>query len=148
MALENAAFVDGLVITNPTGSDSISQGDDHIRLIKKVLKATFPDADAAQTLFPPSGFSASLTAGTLATGSLTKMPFGTEVFDIKAEYDPSKLDWFIDNYADYNTKKIYILKMQINYSDGFDLMDQLRGGEWDAEESIKEYMYEVDYFSN
>ena len=67
---------------------------------------------------------------------------------LKAEYDPSKLDWFNDKYADYSTKKIYILKIQINYSDGFDLMDQLRGGEWDAEESIKEYMYEVDYFSN
>ena len=89
MALENAAFVDGLVITNPTGSDSISQGDDHIRLIKKVLKATFPDADAAQSLFPPSGFCASLTAGSLASGSTDKMPFGTEDFDIKGEYDNS-----------------------------------------------------------
>ena len=47
MALESATYVDGLVITNPTGSDSISQGDDHIRLIKKVLKNTFPDAASA-----------------------------------------------------------------------------------------------------
>ena len=47
MALESATYIDGLVITNPTGSDSISQGDDHIRLIKKVLKNTFPDATAA-----------------------------------------------------------------------------------------------------
>ena len=37
MALESASYIDGLVITNPTGSDSISQGDDHIRLIKTVL---------------------------------------------------------------------------------------------------------------
>ena len=64
---------------------------------------------------------------------------------LKDEYNS---DWFIDKYADYNTEKIYILKIQINYSDGFDLMDQLRGGEWDAEESIKEYMYEVDYFKS
>ena len=47
MALESATYIDGLVIINPTGSDSISQGDDHIRLIKKVLKNTFPDATAA-----------------------------------------------------------------------------------------------------
>ena len=87
MALENAAFVDGLVITNPTGSDSISQGDDHIRLIKKVLKATFPDADAVQSLFAPSGFCASLTAGTLPNGSTDKIPFGTQDFDISSEYD-------------------------------------------------------------
>jgi len=103
MALENAAFVDGLVITNPTGSDSISQGDDHIRLIKKVLKATFPDADAAQTLFPPSGFSASLTAGTLANGTVTKMPFDIEVFDIKAEYDTS-----LYRFTPTNAGKYYI----------------------------------------
>ena len=47
MALESATYIDGLVITNPTGSDSISQGDDHIRLIKKVLKNTFPNATSA-----------------------------------------------------------------------------------------------------
>tara|TARA_R110000824_G_scaffold159936_2_gene334540 strand:- start:273 stop:857 length:585 start_codon:yes stop_codon:yes gene_type:complete len=46
MALESATYIDGLVITNPAGSDSISQGDDHIRLIKKVLKNTFPDASS------------------------------------------------------------------------------------------------------
>jgi hypothetical protein len=43
MALESASFVSGLVSTNPTGSDSISQGDDHLRLIKTVTKATFPN---------------------------------------------------------------------------------------------------------
>ena len=47
MALESAPYIDGLVITNPTGSDSISQGDEHIRLIKKVLKNTFPNATSA-----------------------------------------------------------------------------------------------------
>ena len=47
MALETGTYVDDLVITNPTGSDSISVGDDHIRLIKKVLKNTFPNADSA-----------------------------------------------------------------------------------------------------
>ena len=92
MALENAAFVDGLVITNPTGSDSISQGDDHIRLIKKVLKATFPDADAAQSLFPKSGFYATMSAGTLVNGSEVKQAFNVDTgtgFDLNAEYDTS-----------------------------------------------------------
>jgi len=92
MALENAAFVDGLVITNPTGSDSISQGDDHIRLIKKVLKATFPDADAAQSLFPKSGFYATMSNGTLVNGSEVKQAFDTDTgtgFDLNTEYDTS-----------------------------------------------------------
>lgn len=47
MALESASFISGLVDTNPTGTDAISQGDDHLRLIKTVLKNTFPNADEA-----------------------------------------------------------------------------------------------------
>ena len=47
MALESATYIDGLVTSNPTGSDNISQGDEHIRLIKTVLKNTLPDATAA-----------------------------------------------------------------------------------------------------
>jgi hypothetical protein len=48
MGLESAAFISGLVATNPVGAtDSIAQGDDHIRLVKSVLQATFPNASAA-----------------------------------------------------------------------------------------------------
>tara|TARA_B100000315_G_C14488769_1_gene546513 strand:+ start:45 stop:788 length:744 start_codon:yes stop_codon:yes gene_type:complete len=47
MALESATYISGLVAANPPGTDAISQGDDHIRLIKTVLKASLPNADAA-----------------------------------------------------------------------------------------------------
>ena len=47
MALESASYISGLVATNPSGSDSISQGDDHLRLIKDVLKTSLPDVDQA-----------------------------------------------------------------------------------------------------
>ena len=47
MALETGSYVSDLVQTNPTGTDPKSQGDDHLRLIKQVLRNTFPDADAA-----------------------------------------------------------------------------------------------------
>lgn len=61
MALEAATFVGDFVTANPPGTDSKSQGDDHLRLIKAVLQATFPlatgalkfssvDAGAADTL--------------------------------------------------------------------------------------------------
>lgn len=43
MALESATYINQLVQTNPTLSDPKSQGDDHIRLIKKVLQDTFPN---------------------------------------------------------------------------------------------------------
>ena len=47
MSLESGTYLDDLVNTNPTASDNVSQGDDHLRLIKKVLKNSFPSVDAA-----------------------------------------------------------------------------------------------------
>lgn len=49
MGLEVATFLSGLVSSNPVGAtDSRRAGDDHIRLMKTVLLATFPDFDQAQ----------------------------------------------------------------------------------------------------
>jgi len=44
MALESGTFISDLVITNPPGGDQVRQGDDHVRLVKSVLKNTFPNA--------------------------------------------------------------------------------------------------------
>jgi hypothetical protein len=43
MALESTTYINGLVATNPTGTDPKSQGDDHIRLVKSAIKNTFPN---------------------------------------------------------------------------------------------------------
>lgn len=45
MGLETATYVASLVATNPPSSDKKKQGDDHLRLIKGALLATFPNAD-------------------------------------------------------------------------------------------------------
>lgn len=42
MSLETATYIHQLNPTNPSGSDKIKDGDDHIRMIKAALKATFP----------------------------------------------------------------------------------------------------------
>lgn len=42
MATEVATYLDDLDPTLPSGSDSRKEGDDHLRLLKTVLKATFP----------------------------------------------------------------------------------------------------------
>lgn len=47
MALESATFVSSLDATNPPGTDKKKQGDDHLRLVKSVMKATFPNAGKA-----------------------------------------------------------------------------------------------------
>lgn len=44
MGLEAATYINDLVITNPLSSDLRRQGDDHLRLIKTVLKTTLPNA--------------------------------------------------------------------------------------------------------
>lgn len=42
MGLETGSFINDLVTSNPTFDDPKAQGDDHMRLIKAVAKATFP----------------------------------------------------------------------------------------------------------
>lgn len=49
MALESATYISDLVSTNPTSSDNLSQGDDHLRLLKSTIKATFPNVSGAVT---------------------------------------------------------------------------------------------------
>ena len=44
MGLEAATFIDGLNSSWPLGTDSATLGDDHLRLIKSVLKNVFPGA--------------------------------------------------------------------------------------------------------
>lgn len=50
MALENVTFINSLNPSNPTGVDKVSEGDDHIRNIKKALVASFPNVDGPVTL--------------------------------------------------------------------------------------------------
>lgn len=47
MGLETATTIEELVSSNPDPSDNVSQGDDHLRLIKEVLKTTFPGSGGA-----------------------------------------------------------------------------------------------------
>ena len=52
MGLETGTYVNDLVATNPLGAtDPVADGDNHIRLIKSVLKGTFLNAIATIT-FP------------------------------------------------------------------------------------------------
>lgn len=51
--LTGAKYINALVATNPVGgSDTVDQGDDHLRGIKNVLKQTFPNLDGPVTPTP------------------------------------------------------------------------------------------------
>ena len=47
MGLESATYISQLSATNPLATDPISQGDDHLRLIKSVLQSQFSSLGAA-----------------------------------------------------------------------------------------------------
>jgi microcystin-dependent protein len=49
MPIESASYVNQLNSAYPAATDGVKEGDDHIRLVKKVLKDTFPNLDAAVT---------------------------------------------------------------------------------------------------
>lgn len=49
MALESSTYINGLVVTNPTSSDNVGDGDNHIRLLKSTIKETFPSVTGAVT---------------------------------------------------------------------------------------------------
>lgn len=50
MALDNANFIAELSITDPPGTDPLSQGDDHIRTTKRATQQSFPNIDKAVTI--------------------------------------------------------------------------------------------------
>ena len=50
MALETATYINGLVATNPVATDGLAQADDHLRLIKATIKATFPNITGPVTV--------------------------------------------------------------------------------------------------
>ena len=64
MGLEAASHIDELVASNPVGAtDPKSAGDDHIRMIKTILKTDFPDVDEPVGTVHPKATAPSLTLG-------------------------------------------------------------------------------------
>lgn len=63
MPLEQATTISQLDEQWPSGGDSVDRGDDHIRLVKSVLKGTFPGPDG-------KGFSIPLTVDPAILNSL------------------------------------------------------------------------------
>ena len=66
MGLESATYISQLVATNPLATDPISQGDDHLRLIKSVLQAQFSGLSGT-TAVTASGAEMNLLDGCTAT---------------------------------------------------------------------------------
>ena len=52
MPIESANYINQLVPSQPQGGESISEGDDHLRVIKNAVKQSFPNINAAVTSTP------------------------------------------------------------------------------------------------
>jgi hypothetical protein len=71
MGLETGDYIDDLNAANPLGTDAKSQGDDHLRLVKKVLKQSFPAVDG-----PVTGTPAQLNNAASANPTYTTLELG------------------------------------------------------------------------
>lgn len=49
MALESGVYINSLDAANPAATDPLAQADDHIKLIKSTVKASFPNISGAMT---------------------------------------------------------------------------------------------------
>jgi microcystin-dependent protein len=77
MALETASYIDGLVATNPLGSDPLADADGHIRLVKSALKATFPNITGPVTATQDSLNSPLPSGGIILwSGAIAAIPSG------------------------------------------------------------------------
>ena len=70
MGLESATYIEDLNASNPDGDlDAKSQGDDHLKLIKSTIKATFPKMNA------PLGKTNVISGTTLLTATQNNQVF-------------------------------------------------------------------------
>ena len=79
MALETATYIDGLNASNPAASDAISTADDHLRLIKSTIKATFPNITGPVTATQAVLNAALQDTGDTMTGPLVVSTAGAAV---------------------------------------------------------------------
>lgn len=70
MPLETAAYIHQLNPANPASADRLMQGDDHLRLIKAALKATFPNLTGPMTQ-TEKFLNEDLPARLIPTGAIT-----------------------------------------------------------------------------
>lgn len=78
MGLEAGTTISSLITSNPTSSDPVNQGDDHIRLIKSVLQAQFPGSTS-------TGFNTAITATEAELNSLHNSGIGNLVANVHAD---------------------------------------------------------------
>lgn len=150
MPLESATYVDDLVSTNPLGTDDVSLGDDHIRLIKSVLKNTFPNLDGALTtkLAVLNGVSQLITVGSDGEALKFNWPSGGTVAQVTnwTSASPVPANQAEQRYiasTDGGSDTYNIQQMKINSDTGL-LGAQTRDGTWHYAQANGNYSSSTD----
>ena len=89
MALETGSYIDSLNAANPASTDPLSQADDHLRLIKSTLKATFPNVTGPVTLAQGDLNTEAAITSDGATPSLNTGITGAEVKTLIGVVEPA-----------------------------------------------------------
>jgi microcystin-dependent protein len=71
MSLESAQFIHQLNASNPSGADRLKEGDDHIRMLKAAIKATFPGITGPLDASVTHTFLNSIAASLVPVGTIT-----------------------------------------------------------------------------
>lgn len=118
MSYESADFINQLDVNLPRGTDTISEGDIHLRLLKEVLKQSFPNVNSPVNVIHTGDTTPTLySAGTVwfdtSTG-LVKMRDKTDTVWLTMAHGEAsgvgqllKVDWFEwsgDNYRESSPK--------------------------------------------
>tara|TARA_R100001443_G_C3349748_1_gene176561 strand:+ start:674 stop:1162 length:489 start_codon:yes stop_codon:yes gene_type:complete len=96
MTVESASYISQLNTSNPSASDNISEGDDHLRLIKSVLKSQFPNlATTAVTQSSAQMNKLGFETGTLCMFSSNSIPTTETISGVR--------DWLLCDGSAYST---------------------------------------------
>lgn len=129
MALETGNFVTDLQQTNPPGTDKKKQGDDHLRLIKSVLKQTFPNGSRAQ--YFPRSRAVAASGGIAATdmAAVIAADATAGVVNLSLPTLTSGDDgWFVTVIKSDASVNVVTATGTVNGISGFSLTRQFEGG--------------------
>jgi hypothetical protein len=83
MSLESATYINQLSATNPAATDPLSQADEHLRLIKSTLQATFPNLTGPVTKTQAELNSSAVDAAITSDGSTPSLNTGITAAEVK-----------------------------------------------------------------
>ena len=90
MAKENANWITELVDSNPLPSDPVSEGNDHLQMIKTVLKNSFPGDSTKAMILDPKGKNNKVLA---SDGTNTKW---TSVLDVEGKFSDATFNRYAE----------------------------------------------------